>query len=158
GIAGAGWNCSILPLKISDSAGQLPLTAVTAAFQYATQRRVAVLNMSFGASGPGVPEYFQALVDAATAADVLCVAAAGNDSTDAAVYPAACNHVIAVGASDDTNARAFFSNFGTWVDVAAPGAAMWSSIATNYEVDIISQLFYILFFGWDGVNPYMSGD
>src|SRR3989442_7768650 len=73
GIAGAGWNCRILPLKVADSTGALTSEAVTAAFLYAADQRVSVLNLSFGAAGsPGVPEYFQALLDAADSAGVLC--------------------------------------------------------------------------------------
>jgi hypothetical protein len=44
------------------------------------------------------------------------------------------------------------------VDLAAPGQYLWSSICRNYVVDDISQLFYILFFEWDGIDPYMRGD
>ena len=159
GIAGAGWDCGLMALKVTDPSGAITDAAIAAAFAYAGDMGAAVLSMSFGADGaPGVPEFFQALVDDATAAGVLCVAAAGNDSTDATVYPAANDHVLAVGATDETNGRAFFSNYGAWVDVAAPGTLIFSSICDNYEFDLISQLFYLLFFGWDGVNPYMVSD
>jgi len=66
--------------------------------------------------------------------------------------------VLAVGALDMGNVRAEFSNHGSWVDIAAPGAFMWSSICRNYVFDDLSQLFYFVFFGWDGENPYMYGD
>ena len=159
GIAGAGWDCGLMALKVTDPSGAITDAAIAAAFAYAGDMGAAVLSMSFGADGaPGVPEFFQALVNDATAAGVLCVAAAGNDSTDATVYPAANDHVLAVGATDETNGRAFFSNYGAWVDVAAPGTLIFSSICDNYEFDLISQLFYLLFFGWDGVNPYMVSD
>ena len=159
GIAGAGWNCRILPLKVVDATGDIPLSAVTAAFDYAGRMGVGVLNLSFGTKfKPGVPEYFQALVDAATDAGVVCVAAAGNDTSDAPSYPAACANVLSVAATDENEERAFFSNYGDWVDVAAPGAGMFSALCRNYEIDILNQLFYIIFFGWDGANPYMFGD
>lgn len=158
GIAGAGWNCKILPLKIADASGDMPLSAVTAAFDYMAGVPGAVLNMSFGGRGEGVPEYFQPLVDMVTGAGVLCVAAAGNDSTNVPMYPAASAGVLAVGATDADNQRAFFSNYGSWVDVAAPGAMMWSAICRNYAIDEVSQLFYWLLFGWDMENPYMYGD
>jgi subtilisin family serine protease len=159
GIAGAGWNCRLLPLKVSNTAGELTVEAITAAFGYAADRGVSVLNMSLGGHDrPGVPEYFQALVDMADAAGVLCVAAAGNDGADSLSYPAACDRVLSVGATDIENMRAEFSNFGSWVRVAAPGASLFSTICRNYTVDDLSQLFYIFFFGWDGENPYMFGD
>jgi subtilisin family serine protease len=159
GIAGAGWNCRLLPLKVSDAAGEITSDAIAEAFLYAIDREVDVLSMSLGAAGgAGVPEFFQALVDLADSANVLCVAAAGNSGTDSPNYPAACDRVLAVAATDESSARAEFSNYGSWVDVAAPGAYMWSAIARNYEVDELSQLFYLFFFEWDGVRPYMRGD
>ena len=97
-------------------------------------------------------------MDDATAAGIVCVAAAGNDGLDKRSFPAACGNVLAVGATDDTNARASFSNYGSWVDVAAPGASMWSAIPQNYTLDDLNQIIYLLFFGWDGESPYMYGD
>ena len=159
GIAGAAWNCRIVPLKVVDSAAEITLEAMTEAFGYATDMQLEVLNMSLGtADQPGVAEYFQALVDAATAAGVLCVASAGNSGTAALNYPAACAGVLSVAATDEANDRASFSNYGPTVRIAAPGAAMWSLLCRNYEIDEFSQLFYEVFFGWDAVNPYMSGD
>ncbi len=159
GIAGAGWKCRILPLKVGNAASEITSDAIAEAVLYGVDNGASILSMSFGGPGdPGVPEFFQALVDFADSANVLCVAAAGNDGTDTPSYPAACDRVLAVAATDDLNARADFSNYGAWVDVAAPGAAMWSAIAQNYVVDDISQIFYLLFFGWDGETPYMYGD
>jgi subtilisin family serine protease len=159
GIAGAGWNCKVMPLKMVATDGSTRLDAVTGGFQYATDKHADVLSMSFTAKpDSGVAEYFQALVDQAVAAGVICVAAAGNDSTDSLRYPAACANVIAVAASDSLNTSAWFTNWGSWVDVAAPGEGIWSTICRNYPVDFGSQLFYVIFFGWDGVNPYMYAD
>jgi hypothetical protein len=71
-------------------------------------------------------------------AGALIVAAAGNDATKAKSYPAAYNEVIAVVATDTNNQRASFSNFGTWIELAAPG------------VNILSTV-------WDNSYKYMSG-
>ncbi len=159
GIAGAGWNSRIMPLKVSRPDSGLTSSAIAAAFAYAVDERASVISMSFGGPGDlGVPEFFQALVDMATYSGALCVAAAGNDSDSVRVYPAACNNVLAVAATDFDNTRAFFSNWGPWVDVAAPGSSMWSTICQNYTFTDLDQLIYVFFFGWDGVNPYMYGD
>ena len=159
GIAGAGWNCRIQALKVSNSASEITSEAVAAAFLYAADQHVSVLNMSLGGPGSeGVPEFFQALVDIADSAGVACVAAAGNDGANVPSYPAATFGVLAVGALDRGNVRAEFSNYGSWVDIAAPGASMWSTICCNYTVDEFSQIFYLYFFLWDGENPYMFGD
>ena len=63
-----------------------------------------------------------------------------------------------MGATDETNARASFSNFGVWVDIGAPGSQILSTISQNYEVDFLSQFIYIFLFGWDGISPYMLSD
>lgn len=121
--------------------------------------RVDVLNLSLGSPpDSGVAEFFQALVDSFLASGGVCVAAAGNDGINQFSYPAACNGVIAVGATDEANHRLSFSNWGAWVDVAAPGENMWSAICRNYPIDDFSLLFYEVFFEWDTVNPYMRGD
>ena len=159
GIAGAGWSCRIMPLKVSHPDSGITSEAIAGAFTYAVDKGASVISMSFGGPGdPGVPEFFQALVDMATNAGAVCVAAAGNDGDSVRTYPAACDRVLAVAATDFDNARASFSNWGPWVDVAAPGSLMWSTIAQNYTLSDLDQLFYIFLFGWDGVSPYMYGD
>jgi subtilisin family serine protease len=160
GIAGTAWNCTIVPLKVVDLAGDITTSAVTAAFGYAAQQHLDVLNMSFGSSDTtgGAQAYFQALVDQAIAAGVVCVASAGNDNLSTPNYPAACAGVLSVAATNSTNMRSSFSNWGPWVKVAAPGENMWSALCQNYVIDDFSQLFYEVFFGWDGFSPYMEGD
>lgn len=160
GGAGAGWNSRILPIRIFDANGEASAEGIADAIGYAVDNGANVISMSFGApDDAGVPEFFQALIDVANAAGVVCVAAAGNDGVDTPLqYPAACAHVIATGATDENNARAEFSNFGSYVDVAAPGAFMFSTICRNYVVDDLSQIFYLYFFYWDGETPYMYAD
>jgi subtilisin family serine protease len=156
GIAGAGWNSRILPLKVVNSAGDITSDALAGAFLYATEMQADVLNLSLGQYGePGLPEFFQQLVDAADSARVVCVAAAGNDADSARFYPAANRKVIAVGATDESGFRASFSNWGPWIDVAAPGSAMWSCLNQNYTFDDISIIFYSVLFCWDEVEPYI---
>ena len=159
GIAGAGWSCRIMPLKVSRPDSGLMVEAIAGAFLYATDKGASIISMSFAAPGDsGVPEFFQELVDLATRSGTLCVAAAGNDEDSVRVYPAACEHVLSVGATDVDNSRASFSNFGSWVDVAAPGTLMWSTICQNYTFGELDQLYYVFLFNWDTVNPYMYGN
>ena len=158
GIAGASWNCRIMPLKVSHPDSGITSDALAGAITYAADQGASVISMSFGGPGdPGVPEFFQALVDLATQSGALCVASAGNDGDSVRVYPAACENVLAVAATDFDNARAAFSNWGPWVDIAAPGDLMWSTICRNYEFSELDQLFYVFLFNWDTVNPYMYG-
>jgi subtilisin family serine protease len=158
GIAGAGWGCRIVPLKVADAAGDLTLEAITAAYQYAGANHIPIVNLSLGTTDPTAQALFQTLVTDGVNAGVFTVSAAGNDGTDTPSWPAGCDSALAVGATDDGNLRASFSQFGPWVDVAGPGASIWSCLCTNYVIDDLSQIFYIFFFGWDGERPYMYGD
>ena len=158
-MAGAGWNCSIMALKLPDEDGNMTDLAITGAVLYAIAEGADVISMSFG--GPdqdGMAAFMQDLMDEALAAGVVCVAAAGNDDSDSMFYPAACSGVIAVGATDETGGRASFSSYGSWVDVAAPGNRIWSTLCRNYDFGFLDQILYMLSMGWDGSSPYMYSD
>jgi len=157
GIAGVAWGCRIMPLKVSDVNTEITLDAVTAAFEYAIDNGASVLNMSFAGTNPILQPFFQPLVNDAVAADIVCVAAAGNAGTDITTYPAACDSVLAVAATTVANQRASFSNWGYYVDIAAPGDNIWSALARNYARDASNDLLFQLLYGWNGVDPYMSG-
>ncbi|MEP7028771.1 MAG: S8 family serine peptidase [Candidatus Eisenbacteria bacterium] len=160
GIAGAGWNSRILPLKVADSTGATTFSAAAQGILYAAAKHIGVLNMSLGEANPDSADFafFQALMDQAVAANVACVASAGNEGSSVQVIPAACNGVLAVGSTSENNTSSTFSNWGPWVDVAAPGESMWVPICRNYPIDDTSQIIYEYFFGWDGVRPYMLQD
>ena len=64
---------------------------------------------------------------------VLVVAAAGNEETDRKLYPAAYDEVIAVTATDQYDYPAWFTNFGEWVELAAPGVDIYSTVPWGYE-------------------------
>ncbi len=157
GVAGAGWNCKLMGLKLTGGADPFSVASVTMAFNYAINNGADVVSMSFG-GGFSDFGFMQTLVNDANAAGVICVAAAGNNDTSAIMYPAGLDHVISVGATNSSNQRASFSTYGAWVDVAAPGEHIWSTIMSNYEVDFLTGLLFMLNYEWDGVNPYMYCD
>ena len=146
-----------MPLKVSDADTEITLAAVTGAFEYAIDNGASVLNMSFAGTNPILQPFFQPLVDDAVAADIVCVAAAGNAGTDITTYPAACDSVLAVAATDAANQWATFSNWGYYVDIAAPGENLWSTLARNYTRDASNDLLFQFLYGWNGVDPYMYG-
>ena len=114
-----------------------------------------MINLSLAGTAPVLESFFQALIVDAIAADVVVVAAAGNAGTDVTTWPAACESVLAVAATDVSNHRASFSNWGWYVDIAAPGANMWSAISRNYVRDAANDTLFQFLYGWDTVNPYM---
>ncbi len=155
GVAGAGFNCRYLPLKVStDSSGEIPFGYQ--AIHYATTHGARIINCSWG--GYDVPDsiyirFFQSFIDEATANNTLVVVAAGNDGLiidDHEFYPASLKDVLTVGATDINNAAASFSNFGKRVDVFAPGANVLS-------IDFPGTNGYTSSGGTSFSSPYTAG-
>jgi subtilisin family serine protease len=114
-------RAKILPLKAFTSNGTGYLSNIVAALYYAVQHQANVVNMSFDVSSPS-PALNQA-VAYANQKGVVLVAAAGNESTSAPVYPAALKgNVMGIASTTDWDQRSSFSNYGsTDVWIAAPG-------------------------------------
>ena len=77
------------------------------------------MNVSIG--GTTSSSTLQNAVNYAWGKGTVVFAAAGNNSSSAPVYPAACTYVVSVAATDQNNALASFSNYGSWIDLSAPG-------------------------------------
>jgi subtilisin family serine protease len=136
GIAGVAWNCKILPVKVMSSFGSGTEGTVSQGIIWAADSGAHVLNLSWGAQAAG-----QTLRDALKYAyekNVTLIAASGNDNA-AVYYPAAYDsYVLAVAATDYNDQRAFFSNFGPEIDVAAPG----EKILTTYPLALTPPGFF----------------
>jgi len=111
----------ILPLKAFTSNGTGYLSNIVAALYYAVQHQANVVNMSFDVSTPSAA--LSQAVSYANQKNVVLVAAAGNENSNAPVYPAALNgNVMGIASTTDWDARSSFSNYGnTDVWIAAPG-------------------------------------
>jgi subtilisin family serine protease len=114
-------QAKILPLKAFSSNGVGYLSNIVAALYYAVQHHANVVNMSFDLTSSS-PSLTQAAAYA-NKAGVVLVAAAGNESTSAPVYPAALNnYVVGIASTTNWDSRSSFSNYGvTDVWIAAPG-------------------------------------
>jgi serine protease len=125
GVAGLAFGCGLMAVKVLDSRGRGSFSAVAEGIDYAAnfssggQRPVKVINMSLG--GEGFSEAVRRSVDAAVGAGIVVVAAAGNEARGTVSFPASLDNVIAVGAVDTRKQKASYSNFGTALDVVAPG-------------------------------------
>ena len=131
GVAGVNWTVKIMPLKFLGADGSGDAADAVRAVNYATAMGAKVTNNSWGGDG-----YSQALADAIAQADghgSLFVAAAGNSfsNTDTSPnYPSGYDlpNVVAVAATDQRDARAWFSNYGRrTVDLGAPGTNILST-------------------------------
>lgn len=125
GIAGLSWYNPLMPIKVLDETGSGDSFAVAQGIIWATDRGAKVINLSLGNYAQG--KFLHDAVKYAYKRDVLLVAAAGNESTDQLSYPAAYPEVLAVTATDEKNRTAPFSNFGSHIDLAAPGVHIAST-------------------------------
>ncbi len=127
GVAGLGWEATILPLKVLDDKGRGSTAQLIPAIHYAADQGVKVINMSLGGA-TACPSTLQDAVNYAYSRGVLLVAAAGNDGGNQTVFPANCDHVLGVAATTSSDTRAYFSNYGDHVSVAAPGTEIYSTL------------------------------
>jgi thermitase len=119
GIAGMSWNGKLMPIKAIGADGAGSAFDIAQGIYWATDHGADVINLSVGNYTSSA-----ALLEACRYAferNVVLVAASGNDSTDQPSYPAAYKEVLSVAAVDHNRRRADFSNFGRYIDVAAPG-------------------------------------
>jgi subtilisin family serine protease len=114
-------GATLLPLKAFSANGTGNLSAIVSALYYAVRNKANVVNMSFDLSYPS-PALSQA-ISYANKAGVVLVAAAGNESTSARVYPAAISgSVVGIASTTNWDSRSSFSNYGSAdVWIAAPG-------------------------------------
>lgn len=125
GIAGVSGKSRIMPIKVLNSSGSGYTSDICEGIYWAVDHGARVINMSLG--GPYFDQASQDAVNYAYSKGVIVIAAAGNDNTSSPSYPAALNHVVAVSATDQNNSKAWFSNYGNYVDIAAPGVNIYSS-------------------------------
>jgi subtilisin family serine protease len=155
GLTGVMWTARLMALK-AGGVGGLPTSAIVSAIHYAVANGARVINASF--SGPCSLAQYDA-VSAAHAAEVLFVAAAGNEQSDNDQVPsfpanfsapsicdgpqrAGLPNVIAVAATDQNDELAAFSNFGsTTVQVAAPGVRINSTKPTSNVTNVLFHTF-----------------
>ena len=113
---------------------------------------VASLSLGGGCSSSGCAgDAMVAAVDAAAAAGVAVTVAAGNDDADAcSTTPAASTRALTIGATDSSDDRAYFSNYGTCVDLHAPGVGIASAVTGSTSS-------YVSWSGTSMATPHVAG-
>lgn len=130
-------NVRILAVKGLDANGQGTDSQLAAGIRAAADNGAEVINMSFGGLDLfGASGVLKSALKYAYDKGVILVAAAGNESTDAGnTIPANSSYCITVAATDAVGEPAFFSNYGSVVDVAAPGVNINSSYKKSAQAD-----------------------
>ncbi len=131
GVAGVAWDVNLVPVRVLGTCGG-SLSDIADGIRWAAGLSVSgvpsnsnpadVINMSLGASAPSAcSSTYQNAINAAVAQGTTVVVAAGNSNSSSGYPPANCNNVVSVAATAIDGGRAYYSNFGSAIDVAAPG-------------------------------------
>jgi hypothetical protein len=150
GVLGINPRAEIYSIKTFNRDGNGFLEDVIAGIDWAIRHEMDVINMSFGTYGHS--EMLEDAIARAAAAGILLVAAAGNDAARIAMFPAAFDAVISVGAHDEGGWTSQYSNWGPDVDFHAPGTGILTTDLWNGD-----GAAYTTFNGTSAAAAYVSG-
>ncbi|SCE80859.1 Serine protease, subtilisin family [Micromonospora mirobrigensis] len=125
GIAGVAWGGRIMPVKAVGADGSGSDSDIIEGIVWAADHGATVINLSL--VGPDDNPALHEAITYATGRGAVVVAAAGNEGTGVAQYPAAYPEVIAVGATDGGGNLTDFSSYGDWLDLVVPGLKIHST-------------------------------
>ncbi len=153
GVAGVGYSCSIMNVKVLDDNGSGYYSWIANGITWAADNGAKVISMSLGGSSGS--STLQSAVNYAWSKGVVLVAAAGNNGNTAATYPAYYANCIAVAATDQNDMKASWSSYGSWVDVAAPGVEILSTLPNH--TNKIGASNYGSLSGTSMATPHVAG-
>ncbi|MFC2071989.1 S8 family serine peptidase [Chloroflexota bacterium] len=146
GVIGVAPEAWLYAVKVLDATGSGYTSDVVAGIQWSVDNGMQAISMSLSTGTDS--DALHAACDAAYEAEIVVVAAAGNDyrrrgrtEFDTVDYPARYDSVIAVGATDETDTKASFSSTGLALELAAPGVSIYSTMPT-YEVTLSASYGY----------------
>lgn len=148
---GVAKESKVVPVRVLDCSGRGNTTTLALGINWILENHsggVGIVNMSLG--GPKDPEVNE-LVSDLVSSGLVVVAAAGNSNSDACNFsPASAPGVIAVGAVDRGDIKATFSNWGSCVDISAPGVSINSANPKDYGISSRKS-------GTSQASPFVSG-
>ncbi len=158
-VAGTGvaWNATIMAIRALDSTGSGSTITVAQGVRYAVAAGAKIINLSF--VGEGTSTTLAAALDEARAAGVLVIAAAGNEGIDLDVsprYPVCYAGVIGVGSVSASDTRSGFSNYGSCIDITAPGENVYSTFFYS-PAQGYNQMSGAGWYGTSVASPFVAG-
>jgi thermitase len=129
GVAGLGYSCSIMNVKVLGDTGAGAYSWIASGIIWAADNGAEIINLSLG--GSSASSTLEDAINYAWSKGVVIVAAAGNNGDTTPFYPAYYTNCIAVAATDANDAKTSWSNYGDWVDLAAPGLNIYSTLKEN---------------------------
>ncbi len=165
GVAGMSWGAKIMPVRVLDYRGAGYNADIVEGITWAYQHGAGILNLSLG--GSDYTQTMQDAINAAHAAGSLVVAAMGNcryatggcSSANPTQYPAAYNNVMAVAATDSGDSYAYYSQYGTHCDIAAPGGELSRLGDPNgiYSTMPTYAVYMTTYYGYTNNYDYLQG-
>lgn len=154
GIASIGYNISLMAVKVApDTSDGSRMYFGYQGMIWAVDHGANVMNLSWG--GPGYNKTGQEIVNYIYNKGCVIVASAGNDGNSTISYPAGYNHVISVAATNSDDTKASFSQYGSTIDVCAPGGTYNGLYGIYSTVDLGPQ--YGFMEGTSMSSPIVAG-
>jgi len=128
GMAGSGFNCRFVPLKITNASGSL--IAAYESIVYAADRGFQFINCSWGSYQSSVIN-FEIVRYATINKGALIFCGAGNNDSERQFFPASYDFTVSMGSTGPADLKSDFSNYGYRMDLYAPGENVLSSWPGN---------------------------
>lgn len=157
GVAGTGYDVHLLSVKVLNDDGEGAASWIANGIKWAADNGAKVISMSLGGDSSSA---MRQAIDEAWGKGVVIVASAGNESSPYYSYPAAYENVIAVAATGPNDEIASYSNYGSWVEVAAPGGNGSCGGSDGWQRCIVSTYPGGQYAGMKGTSmacPFVSG-
>ena len=123
-VAGLDWRCRLLPVKVLNSVNTGMYADWASGISYAIAQGAQVINLSAG--GPSADHTLSNAIMSAIRTGAVIVVSTGNDGAGTLQFPSRMAAVIAVGATAPNDRRTVFSNYGSPIDLSAPGTNIWT--------------------------------
>ena len=124
GVSSPGFKCKFLPVKVTSAS---TFINEFQGIKYAADHGCSIINCSWGGGGAG-PFEQDIITYASINKNSLVVCAAGNNNSSLNYYPASLKYVMSVASTNSSDIKSSFSNYGTSIDVCAPGSGIYSTI------------------------------